>query len=105
MATLSLCLEPLPFPVGTRRRSASYLAKSSGIDTRGGRMSYTRFGCMIAVSTVVMFGLMYLNTYSIGHVWFSQTRAWMAMLMGGAMALVMLAFMIDMYPSRVANAA
>jgi hypothetical protein len=31
-------------------------------------MSYARFGAMIAVSTVVMFGLMYLNTYAADHV-------------------------------------
>jgi hypothetical protein len=28
----------------------------------GGMNSYTRFGVMIALSTMVMFGLMYLNT-------------------------------------------
>ena len=41
-------------------------------------MSYTRFGAMIATSTVVMFGLMYLNTYALDHVFYSQTRTWMA---------------------------
>ncbi len=39
---------------------------------------YVRFFAMVATSTVVMFGLMYLNTYQLDHVWFSQTRAWMA---------------------------
>ena len=28
-------------------------------------MSYGRFAAMIATSTVVMFGLMYLNTYAL----------------------------------------
>ena len=37
---------------------------------------------MIATSTVVMYGLMYLNTYELSHIWWSQTRAWMALLMG-----------------------
>ena len=37
-------------------------------------MSYARFFAMIAVSTVVMFGLMYLNTYAMDHVFYSQTR-------------------------------
>lgn len=60
-------------------------------------MSYKRFAAMIATSTVVMFGLMYLNTYSIDHVTFSQTRAWMALMMGGVMAVIMLAFMWPMY--------
>ena len=68
-------------------------------------MSYLRFGAMIAVSTVVMFGLMYLNTYSVDHVWFSQTRAWMAILMGAVMALIMLGFMWSMYKNLGLNIA
>lgn len=55
-------------------------------------MTYRRFAAMIAISTLVMFGLMYLNAYALDHVTFSQTRAWMAMLMGAAMAVVMLGF-------------
>jgi hypothetical protein len=33
-------------------------------------MSYLRFTAMIVTSTIVMFGLMYLNTWAPGHVWF-----------------------------------
>ncbi len=66
-------------------------------------MSYVRFAAMIAVSTVVMFGLMYLNTYTSDHIYFSQTRAWMALLMGAVMALIMLGFMLDMYKHRRTN--
>lgn len=60
-------------------------------------MTYKRFFAMIAVSTIVMYGLMYLNTYEASHVWFSQTRAWMALLMGAMMATIMLLFMWTMY--------
>jgi len=60
-------------------------------------MGYGRFLAMVGTSTVLMFGLMYLNTYSIDHVFFSQTRLWMAFVMGAAMALVMLGFMWSMY--------
>lgn len=67
--------------------------------------SYARFGWMILASTLVMFGLMYLNTYELAHVHFSQTRAWMALVMGAAMAIVMLAFMRAMYESKQANTA
>jgi hypothetical protein len=63
-------------------------------------MSYRRFFAMIATSTVAMFGLMYLNTYSLDHVRLSQTRAWMALMMGAAMAVIMLAFMWKMYRNR-----
>lgn len=68
-------------------------------------MSYARFFAMIATSTLVMYGLMYLNTYALDHVFFSQTRAWMALYMGGAMAVIMLSFMLKMYPSKALNAA
>jgi len=65
---------------------------------------YTRFIAMIATSTLVMFGLMYLNTYALDHVYFSETRTWMALYMGGAMAIVMLLFMLGMYTDKRKNA-
>jgi uncharacterized protein (DUF305 family) len=68
-------------------------------------MSYTRFGLMILVSTVIMFGLMYLNTYALEHVFYSQTRTWMALVMGATMAVIMLLFMLGMYRNRTANMA
>ncbi len=66
---------------------------------------YTRFFVMIAVSTLVMFGLMYLNTYALDHLFFSETRAYMALVMGASMAVVMLAFMLKMYTDGGVNAA
>ena len=57
-------------------------------------MAYTRFFLMIATSTLLMFGLMYLNTYLVSHVFWSETRAYMALVMGAVMAFVMLAFML-----------
>lgn len=68
-------------------------------------MSYTRFGLMILISTVIMFGLMYLNTYALEHVFYSQTRTWMALVMGATMAVIMLLFMLSMYRNRTANMA
>jgi len=68
-------------------------------------MSYARFGAMIATSTAVMFGLMYLNTHALDHLFFSQTRAWMAVVMGASMAVIMLLFMIKMYCDKRANLA
>lgn len=64
---------------------------------------YRKFGAMIATSTLVMFGLMYLNTYELAHVFFSETRAYMALVMGAAMAIIMLAFMRGMYPNGRLN--
>ena len=68
-------------------------------------MSYGRFGAMIATSTVVMYGLMYLNTYSLDHVFWSETRAWMALVMGATMAVIMLGFMLNMYKRKAVNMA
>jgi hypothetical protein len=68
-------------------------------------MSYWRFFAMIITSTVVMFGLMYLNTYAIDNVFFSETRSYMALYMGAVMAVIMLAFMLGMYSNRGVNIA
>ena len=80
----------------------------SGED-HGGRHEakmYLRFGVMIATSTVVMFALTYTNAFSADHVRFSEERLYMALLMGAAMALIMLAFMWGMmYRNRTVNVA
>ncbi len=65
--------------------------------------SYRRFGAMILTSTIVMFGLMYLNTRQLDHMFFSETRSYMAIVMGAAMAGIMLGFMLGMYKNRRAN--
>ena len=68
-------------------------------------MAYKRFLAMIVTSTVVMFGLMYSTVYSFSHIWFSQTKFWMALYMGGTMAIIMLAFMLSMYGDKRKNIA
>ncbi|WP_295167266.1 DUF305 domain-containing protein [uncultured Paracoccus sp.] len=68
-------------------------------------MTHARFLATIAVSTVAMFAIMYLNTWDLSHVRFSQTRAWMALYMGGGMAIVMLVAMWGMFANRRANVA
>ncbi|MEC7742246.1 MAG: DUF305 domain-containing protein [Pseudomonadota bacterium] len=55
------------------------------------------FAAMIATSIVTMFVLKYSNVYESGHIWFSQTRMWMALMMGMAMIVIMLGFMWGMY--------
>lgn len=67
--------------------------------------NYAKFGVMILTSTVIMFGLMYLNTYEVNHLFFSETRLYMALMMGAAMAIIMLAFMLKMYTNRKVNMA
>ena len=64
---------------------------------------YFKFGVMILTSTIAMYGLMYLNTYRMEHIFFSETRAYMALYMGMAMAIIMLLFMLNMYKDKTTN--
>ena len=64
---------------------------------------YVKFTLMILTSTVVMFIMMYFNTYQWDHVYFSETRAYMALYMGAMMAIIMLAFMTNMYKKTKIN--
>lgn len=68
-------------------------------------MTYRRFAAMILVSTLVMYGLMFLNTYEIDHVRFSETRLYMALIMGAVMAIIMMGFMWSMYEKTRINQA
>lgn len=65
--------------------------------------NYLRFGLMILTSTLIMYGLMYLNTYELSHVYFSETRVYMAIMMGAVMAIVMMLFMWKMYKNKKLN--
>ncbi len=65
---------------------------------------YLRFAAMILTSTAVMFALTYTNSYELSHVRWSETRFYMAFVMGAAMAVVMLSFMLGMYRNRKLNA-
>jgi hypothetical protein len=68
--------------------------------------SYIRFLAMIGTSIVVMFFLMYLHSYQLlDHAWFSETRVFMALIMGAAMMVIMLSYMLHMYKSRTMNIA
>ncbi len=64
---------------------------------------YVKFTLMILTSTLVMYVMMYFNTYRWDHVYFSETRAYMALYMGAGMAVIMLAFMSNMYKKTKLN--
>ena len=68
-------------------------------------IKYLRFAAMICTSTVIMYGLMYLNTYATDHLYWSETRGYMALIMGSTMAVVMLLFMLHMYRNKAVNVA
>ncbi len=75
--------------------------KDGTASTRG---TYLRFTAMIAVSAIVMYVVMYFNTYSIDHVYFSWTRVFMTMMSAATMAVIMLFFMRGMYRNPRLNA-
>lgn len=60
-------------------------------------MGWGRLAAMVAVSTGVMFALMYQLVYSADHVYFSLNRFLSSLIMGGVMTAVMLGFMWKMY--------
>lgn len=69
------------------------------------RPPYGRFAAMIATSTVVMYALTYTNAEAWDHVRLSEERIYMALLMGGAMTVIMLGFMWAMYGNTRVNVA
>lgn len=64
---------------------------------------YPRFFLMLAASFILMYVVMYLNTYEWDHVYFSLMRFYMTCLMVLPMGLLMLGFMHSMYPKRGLN--
>lgn len=96
---------------GARRELAMKDAKNEKMNGNGqedrshDRMMYLRFGAMVLTATVVMYGLTYVNTYALDHVRWSEERAYMMLVMGGSMALIMLGFMWMMLKNLKLNAA
>ena len=64
------------------------------------QMSWGRFAGMIAVSTVIMFFLMYQLVYEADHLTFSVNRLISSLVMGAVMTVIMLAFMWSMYKGQ-----
>jgi uncharacterized protein (DUF305 family) len=69
------------------------------------RQMYLRFGAMILTAMVVMYGVMFVSVYEWDHIRYSESRVYMALTMGGAMGLVMIGWMLNMYRSAKANMA
>lgn len=91
----------------TQAATASHGARQTARDRASGQStsSYGKFFAMIGTSTAIMLALMYFNTYQWTHLFWSETRFYMVFVMGAAMALVMLTFMLGMYKSKAMNAA
>ena len=67
------------------------------------RGMYLRFAAMILTAMVVMYWVMFVGSWEWSHIQFSQSRVFMALAMGGTMGLVMLAWMLNMLRSTLAN--
>jgi hypothetical protein len=52
---------------------------------------------MIATSMAAMFVLMYFNTFAWDHLQWSETRFYMTLVMGAALAGIMLRFMLGAF--------
>jgi len=65
--------------------------------------SYAKFFGMIVTSGVFMFIVMYLNTYELSHVFFSETRLYMTILSVSVMGVIMLSFMGHMLTNKRVN--
>jgi len=66
---------------------------------------YLRFGGMIVTGMVIMYAVMFVGSWEWSHIRFSESRVFMALTMGGAMTLVMLGWMLNMYGDMRLNVA
>ncbi|SDJ85832.1 DUF305 domain-containing protein [Sediminibacillus albus] len=64
---------------------------------------YLKFAGMVLTSTVAMYIFKYFSTFKLDHLFFSETRAYMALMMGAAMTMIMLVFMLHMLKKRKVN--
>lgn len=67
------------------------------------KTQYKKFGLMMLVSFIMMYGIMFLNVFQLDHVMLSTTRTYMTLLMVAPMAIAMLLFMWKMYKNTKTN--
>ena len=67
------------------------------------KMSYNKFILMMVISFVIMYSVMFLNVDELNHIYISETRIYMALLMISPMAVVRMAMMGRMYPDKKVN--
>lgn len=58
---------------------------------------------MLTISFVIMYGVMFLNAAELSHIYLSNTRTYMTLLMISPMAILKLFFMSDMYKDKKLN--
>ena len=67
------------------------------------KSSYGKFAAMMATSFVIMYAIMFLNVDVFRHIYLSNTRTYMTLLMIAPMAITMLLFMWGMYENKRLN--
>ena len=67
------------------------------------KSNYKKFGLMMLVSFIMMYGIMFLNVFKLDHVLLSTMRTYMTLLMVAPMAISMLLFMWKMYTNKKVN--
>lgn len=87
--------------MSTRERHE--VEREAGQDASQGLGMYVRFAAMILTAMVVMYWVMFVGSWELSHVRWSQSRVFMTITMGGTMGLVMLAWMLHMYRNTKAN--
>lgn len=65
--------------------------------------NYKKFAFMLLASFIVMFFVMYSMIANFSHFYFSANKFYMTFLMISPMALIMLAFMANMYKNKKIN--
>jgi hypothetical protein len=65
--------------------------------------AYQKFGVTMAISFIIMYGIMFLNVSETNHIYLSLTRTYMTLLMISTMAIVMLLMMGKMYTNKKIN--
>ena len=90
-------------PVPPSRNRASHPQDKDQDESSGHSKMYVRFAAMILTSMVLMYWAMFLGSWEVDHVRFSQSRVFMALTMGGTMGLVMLGWMLNMLRSVKGN--
>ena len=75
----------------------------SSISSQNSYKPYIKFVLMLMISFVIMYGVMFLNVAKLSHIYLSNTRLYMTLLMISPMAILKLFFMEQMYKDKKLN--
>lgn len=88
---------------GDEEKEKDMMGNEEKMEEKKKKKNYGRFAAMIATSTVIMHLLTYTNVARMDHIYFSETRFFLSLMMGSMMTVVMLLFMRKMYTDKNLN--